>query len=98
MNSSGMVYNANGNSGKVTVISLIDAKDKFQMIATTGRSQPETFYLKGYPHMNIKLDTSIKDFYAICTRAGITQHFAVVYGDYINQLRKLAEEKEACIR
>ena len=61
------------------------------MIVTTGRSQPGTFYLKGYPHMNIKLDTSIKNFYAICTRAGITQYFAVVYGDYISQLRKFAK-------
>ncbi|MDO9465217.1 MAG: hypothetical protein Q7J67_07980 [bacterium] len=78
-------------SGKLTIVSLVDAKDKFQMIVTTGRSQPGTFYLKGYPHMNIKLDTSIKDFYAICTRAGITQHFAVAYGDHISQLRKLAE-------
>ena len=80
-----------GRAGKVTMVSLVDAKDKFQMIVITGSSQPEAFYLKGYPHMNIKLDTSIKNFYTICTRAGITQHFAVVYGDYISQLRKLAE-------
>jgi len=80
-----------GRSGKVTMVSLVDAKDKFQMIVTTGISQPEAFHLKGYPHMNIKLDTPIKNFYTTCTGVGITQHFAVAYGNYISQLRKLAD-------
>jgi len=80
-----------GKRGKVTIVSLVDTKEKFQMIVTTGISQPETFHLKGYPHMNIKLDTSIKNFYTICARAGVTQHFVVVYGDYVSQLRKLTE-------
>ena len=45
--------------GKITAVSLVDAKDKFQMIVTTGRSQPEAFYLKGYPHMNSNSATKI---------------------------------------
>ncbi len=76
--------------GRVTLLSLVDSKDCFQMTIARGESLDIDQILFGNSNMNIRFDVSLREFFEQAARAGVTQHWAVAYGDTTSQLQKLA--------
>jgi len=76
--------------GPVTLLSVVDSKDCFQMTMAKGESLDMDQILFGNPNMNIRFEVGLRDFFEQAARAGVTQHWAVAYGDTTRKLRKLA--------
>ena len=47
--------------------------------------------LEGSPHIYIKLKTPLPEFFTKAVRTGLTQHWAIVHEDVVDELRFLAE-------
>lgn len=77
--------------GPVTLLSVVDSKDCFQMTMAKGQSVDNKQILFGNPNMNVRFDVSLREFFEQAARAGVTQHFAVAYGDTTGKLLKLAQ-------
>lgn len=76
--------------GAVTLLSVVDSKDCFQMTIAKGQSLDTEQILFGNPNMNVRFDVPLRDFFEQAARAGVTQHWAVAYGDTTSKLQKLA--------
>ena len=76
--------------GPVTFLSVVDSKDCFQMTMARGQSLDMEQILFGNPNMNVRFDVSLREFFEQAARAGVTQHWAVAYGDTTGKLQKLA--------
>jgi L-arabinose isomerase len=77
--------------GRVTLLSLVDAKDCFQMTATVGEVVEQRCLLGISPNMTVRLHVPLRQFFEEACRAGLTQHWAVVHGDTRGKLAKLSE-------
>jgi len=77
--------------GRVTLLSLVDAKDCFQMTAAMGEVVEQRCPLHISPNMTVRLDVPLRQFFEEACKAGVTQHWAAVHGDTIGKLAKLSE-------
>jgi L-arabinose isomerase len=80
-----------GRPGKVTLLSLVDAKDCFQMTVAMGQAIEEPYLVRGSPNLTIRLDVPLGRFFKEACEAGVTQHWALVHGDTRSKLAKLSE-------
>ncbi|GAG44120.1 unnamed protein product, partial [marine sediment metagenome] len=80
-----------GKAGEVTLLSFVDTKDKFHVTTATGESVSCPEKLSGCPHMYIKLDIPLENFYKNICSVGLTQHFSVVHGHIGDKVEKLAD-------
>jgi len=77
--------------GRVTLLSLVDAKDCFQMTVTMGEVVEQPCPLHISPSMTVRLDVPLRQFFEEACQAGVTQHWAVVHGDTRSKIEKLSE-------
>lgn len=56
----------------------------WQAILMQGEALESEPWVEGYPHAVIRLDAPIERFYREIAKAGSTQHWAMVYGDALN--------------
>lgn len=80
-----------GRPGRVTLLSLVDAKDCFQMTVVMGQAIEEPYLVRGSPNLTIRLDVPLGRFFKEACEAGVTQHWALVHGDTRSKLAKLSE-------
>ncbi len=84
-----MQFRAKG--GEVTLLSLFCDVDKFKMVISSGNALSGKEKLHGSPHIYIKLKTPLKEFFEKIVKTGMTQHWAIVHENVVNQLEYLAD-------
>jgi len=83
-----MQFKAKG--GKVTLLSLFCDVDRFNMIITSGTALADSKKFDISPYIHIKLDIPLKRFFSQIMKIGMTQHWAVVHEDIVDELEYLA--------
>jgi L-arabinose isomerase len=78
-------------AGQVTLLSLFCDVDRFKMVIASGESLGGKDKLLGSPHAYIKLTTPLAEFFEKAVKTGMTQHWAVVHGDFVHELVALAD-------
>lgn len=84
-----MLFRAKG--GKVTLLSIFGDAEKFKLVITSGEAEAGKKILEGSPHIHIKLQMPLADFFTRAVKSGITQHWAVVHAEVTRELTALAE-------
>jgi L-arabinose isomerase len=78
--------------GKMTMVHMSQINGEIKLVASLVESLDGPHRINGYTHSEFRpLGLGISDFFTKIIAIGTTQHFVVVQGDYINQLRDLAE-------
>ena len=84
-----MRFRAKG--GRVTLLSVFCDLERFKMVISSGQALEGEPKLLGSPHAYVKLDTPLADFFQQSIRTGMTQHWALVHDDVVDELIALAE-------
>jgi len=77
--------------GRVTMLQLVCGADNFKMIIAGGGSLGGEVRLPGFPQAHIRPDVPIAEFFTQMAQVGATHHLAVVHGDVVSKLEKLAD-------
>ncbi|PKL25657.1 MAG: hypothetical protein CVV46_16170 [Spirochaetae bacterium HGW-Spirochaetae-2] len=78
--------------GRMTMIHVSQCDGKLKLVASLVDSIDGHHSINGYTHSEFKtVGTDISDFFTQLMVIGTTQHFAVVQGDYIDQLRDFSD-------
>ena len=72
-------------SGRVTIARLGIIESKHRMFITTGEALPTKLILRGNPSI-VRMDSPVKDVLNTIVGNGVAHHYAVVYGDYKDDL------------
>lgn len=84
-----MRFRAKG--GHVTMLSVFCDVDRFKMVITSGECLGGREKLLGSPHAYIRTKVPLAEFFAKAIKTGMTQHWAVVHDDVVNELVALAD-------
>lgn len=84
-----MRFRAKG--GHVTMLSLFCDVDRFKMVITSGECLGGREKLLGSPHAYVKIATPLAKFFEKAVKTGMTQHWALVHDDVVNELVTLAD-------
>lgn len=84
-----MRFRAKG--GRVTMLSLFCDVEKFKMVISSGESLRGEEKLLGSPHAYVRLPNPLADFFEKTTKTGMTQHWALVHDDVVEELVALAD-------
>jgi L-arabinose isomerase len=84
-----MRFRAKG--GYVTLLSVFCDVERFKMVISSGESLSGKEKLLGSPHAYVKLVTPLSDFFQTTIRTGMTQHWALVHDDVVDELVALAD-------
>ena len=84
-----MRFRAKG--GHVTMLSVFCDVDRFKMVITSGECLGGSEKLLNSPHAFVKVGTRLKEFFSQAIKTGMTQHWAVVHDDVVNELVALAD-------
>jgi L-arabinose isomerase len=84
-----MRFRARG--GHVTMLSVFCDVDRFKMVITSGECLAGREKLLGSPHAYIRINAPLAEFFAKAIKTGMTQHWAVVHDDVVNELVALAD-------
>jgi L-arabinose isomerase len=76
--------------GPVTMLSVFCDVERFKMVIATGEALGGPPRLLGSPHAYVRLETPVERFFERCVRTGMTQHWALVHGDVVDELLALA--------
>ena len=76
--------------GQVTMLSVFCDIERFKMVIATGEALGGPPRLLGSPHAYVRLGTPVERFFERCVRTGMTQHWALVHGDVVDELLALA--------
>jgi L-arabinose isomerase len=88
-----------GKPGRVTMVNFINVSDGFQLTVLGGESQGKKLRIDGYPHMAIKIDPPVEEFFRSNGEHGVSHHWAVVHGDVRDEVEYLAAMLQCpCIR
>jgi L-arabinose isomerase len=77
--------------GRVTLLNVFCDVDRFKFTVARGEALDGPPRLLGSPHAVVRLTTPLPAFFARAVRTGVTQHWAMVHGDVVAELRALAE-------
>jgi len=78
--------------GRVTLLQIAPKIEGFKMIIATGEALgPGGVKVEGFPHVEIKFDFPLDDFFNQVVKGGATHHWAMVHGDVKSKLKILAE-------
>ena len=77
--------------GRVTLLSVFCDVERFKMVITRGNSLSGPHKLLGSPHAYVRLDRPLEDFFERIIRSGMTQHWALVHDDCVEELVALAD-------
>ncbi|GAI75299.1 unnamed protein product, partial [marine sediment metagenome] len=75
--------------GAVTLLQLISHRDGIKMLMGKGQALKTKKRIVGYPHIQIRLNISVDNFFGQIVQVGVSQHWAIVYGDLQRQLEIL---------
>jgi L-fucose isomerase-like protein len=75
--------------GPVTVSSLFAAGDRYRLFCFHGEVLPTEGKLAGFTHALVKIQTPLGRFFETAGRLGMTQHFALSYGDLAGRFEEL---------
>jgi L-arabinose isomerase len=78
-------------AGHVTMLSVFCDVDRFKMVITSGECLGGKEKLLGSPHAYVKIATPLAEFFAKTMNTGMTQHWALVHDDVVNELVALAD-------
>ena len=84
-----MRFRARG--GHVTMLSVFCDVDRFKMVITSGECLAGREKLLGSPHAYIRINAPLAEFFAKAIKTGMTQHWAVVHDDVVDELVALAD-------
>ena len=84
-----MRFRAKG--GHVTLLSVFCDVERFKMVISTGEALSGKPKLLGSPHAYVKLKTPLSAFFEAAIRSGMTQHWALVHDDVVDELLALAD-------
>jgi L-arabinose isomerase len=76
--------------GIMTMVHLGQSDRTFKLVSGLVESVPPTCQLKGYAGGMFHSEISVNEFFEQLLRAGVTQHYLVVAGDWGDQLRDFA--------
>ena len=77
--------------GRVTLLSIFCDVERFKMVITTGKALSGPHKLLGSPHAYVRLALPLEDFFEKTIRSGMTQHWALVHNDCVEELIALAD-------
>jgi L-arabinose isomerase len=77
--------------GQITLLSVFCDVERFKFIIASGEALPGPRRLLGSPHALVHLTTPLSDFFTQALRTGMTQHFALVHAQVIDELLILAD-------
>jgi L-arabinose isomerase len=83
-----MRFRAKG--GRVTMLSVFCDVERFKLVIATGEAVGGEEKLLGSPHAYVRLEMPVERFFEQCIRTGMTQHWALVHGDVVDELLDLA--------
>lgn len=77
--------------GRKTVTGLYEENGKYKMVCFMAESLPGEHLLATYTHTIFRPEVEVRELFGKLLNIGVTQHYAVVDGDYRRELRDLAE-------
>lgn len=77
--------------GMKTMAQLVECDGKYKLVATLVESLPGEHLLATYSHSIFKPVVPVKRLFEEIIKIGTTQHFAIVDGNYLAELRDLSE-------
>ncbi|GAH65705.1 unnamed protein product, partial [marine sediment metagenome] len=78
--------------GQVTLLQIVPKIEGFKMIIAAGEALgSDGVRVEGFPHVQIKFNFPLDDFFDQVVRGGATHHWAMVHGDVKSKLKMLAE-------
>jgi len=77
-------------AGHVTLLSVFCDVDRFKFVISSGEALGGPPRFLGAPHACVKLVTPLPDFFERAIRTGMTQHWALVHDDVMEELVALA--------
>jgi L-arabinose isomerase len=77
--------------GPVTLLSVFCDVDRFKLVIAQGEAVPGPRRLLGSPHAWVRLQTPLASFFEQCLRTGMTQHWALVHAECVDELLALAD-------
>jgi L-arabinose isomerase len=77
--------------GRVTLLSVFCDVERFKMVISSGEALGGAPILLGPPHAYVRLEKPVEDFFRQSIRTGMTQHWALVHDDVVEELVALAE-------
>ena len=78
--------------GTKTMLHISESKGRFKMVCSLVEALPAEHFITSYSHGQFRpIGSSMQDFFTRLLQIGVTQHYAVVQGDYMNQLTYLAK-------
>jgi len=78
-------------SGPMTLLCLFCDVERFKMVISSGECIGGKDKLLGDPHAYVRLKTPLPEFFEKCVRTGMTQHWALVHADVVDELVALAD-------
>ncbi len=77
--------------GPVTLLSVFCDVDRFKLVIACGEAVPGPRRLLGSPHAWVRLQIPLASFFEQCLRTGMTQHWALVHAEVVDELLALAD-------
>ncbi len=84
-----MRFRARG--GPVTLLSVFCDVERFKLVVARGEALGGPVRLLGSPHAYVKLTSPLAEFFEKAIRTGMTQHWALVHDDLVEEIAALAE-------
>ena len=84
-----MRFRAKG--GHVTLLSVFCDVERFKLVISSGEALGGPPRLLGSPHASVRVETPLSDFFERAIRSGMTQHWALVHQDVVDELLALAD-------
>jgi L-arabinose isomerase len=77
--------------GQVTLLSVFCDVERFKLVISSGKAIGGAPRLLGSPHAYVQLETPVEAFFEGAIRTGMTQHWALVHDDVVEELIALAD-------
>jgi L-arabinose isomerase len=78
--------------GIKTMLHVSETNGRFKMICSLVEALPTEHFITSYSHGQFRpINGDIQEFFSNLLKAGVTQHYGIVEGDYVNQLSYLAK-------
>jgi L-arabinose isomerase len=77
--------------GQVTLLSVFCDVERFKLVISSGQAISGEPKLLGSPHAYVRLETPLAEFFEKTIRSGMTQHWALVHDDVVDELIALAD-------
>lgn len=77
--------------GEVTLVAMFEDNDHYKFVTCVGESLDKPVWVPGYGQALVHTDIPMRKFMKDITTCGVTQHFALCFGNIKNRVELLAE-------